>query len=63
MPLDKATLDFLVEETIANALEDSNEKLQELARKYGLKILVRPPIVSKITQVPLPEGEVIWEKD
>ena len=63
MPLDKATLDFLVEETIANALEDSNEKLQELARKYGLKIHVRPPIVMEISQVPLPEGEVIWKKD
>ena len=63
MPLDKATLDFLVEETIANALEDSKEKLNELARKYGLKIFVKPPIVREITQVPLPEGEVTWEKE
>jgi len=61
MPLDKATLDFLVEETIANALEDSKEKLNELARKYGLKIYVKPPIVREIQQVAQPDGEVIWE--
>lgn len=62
MPLDKETLDFLVDETILNALEDSKEKLNELARKYGLKIRMRPPIVVEIVQVPQPDGEVIWEK-
>ncbi|MFW9922771.1 MAG: hypothetical protein ACFFDW_05715 [Candidatus Thorarchaeota archaeon] len=59
MPLDKATLDFLVEETIQNALEDTKFKLNELSMKYKLKIKVKPPIVTEITQVA--KGEVIWE--
>lgn len=63
MPIDKETLDFLVDETIIHALEDSKEKLDVLARKYGLKIRVRPPIIIEIVQVPQPDGEVIWEKE
>ncbi|MHA1155884.1 MAG: hypothetical protein ACTSQK_07215 [Candidatus Heimdallarchaeota archaeon] len=63
MPIDKETLDFLVEETIVNALEDSKEKLNELARKYGLKIRVRPPVIVEIVQVPQPNGKVIWEQE
>lgn len=58
MPLDKATLDFLVEETIANALEDSKDKLNELAMKYKLKIRVKPPIIVEIKQEK--KGRVIW---
>lgn len=59
MPLDKATLDFLVEETIQNALEDTKFKLNELSMKYKLKIKVRPPKVIEITQDE--KGKVIWE--
>ncbi|NHJ32342.1 MAG: hypothetical protein FK732_05735 [Asgard group archaeon] len=59
MPLDKETLNFLVEETIDNALQDSKEKLGELAYKYQLKITVKPPILVKVEQVE--KGEVVWE--
>ncbi len=52
-----------MDETIVYALEDTKEKLNELARKYGLKIRVRPPIIVDIVQVPQPDGKVIWEKD
>ncbi|NHJ04345.1 MAG: hypothetical protein EAX90_05950 [Candidatus Heimdallarchaeota archaeon] len=60
MPLDKDTLDFLVNETIDNALEDTKMKLNELAIKYKLEINVRPPIIIEIKQVD--NGKVIWEK-
>ena len=61
MPLDKDTLDFLVNETIENALEDTKMKLEELAMKYKLEINVKPPIVIDIKQ--MPEGKVIWHND
>ena len=60
MPLDKDTLDFLVNETIETALTDTREKLEELSMKYKLKIRVTPPLVLEIIQQE--QGEVIWEK-
>ena len=59
MPIDKSTIDFLVEETIATALEDTKEKLNELAMKYKLVIRVKPPVIIEITQEK--KGQVIWE--
>ncbi|NPE08004.1 MAG: hypothetical protein GNW80_06965 [Asgard group archaeon] len=59
MPIDKETLNFLVEETIDNVLQDSKEKLNELAYKYKLKITVKPPMLVEIEHVE--KGEVIWE--
>ncbi len=59
LPIDKETLNFLVEETIDNVLQDSKEKLNELAYKYKLKITVKPPMLVEIEHVE--KGEVIWE--
>ena len=61
MPLDQDTVNFLVSETIENALQDCKANLDELSKKYQLKIRVRPPIVIEIKQVE--KGEVIWEED
>jgi len=61
MPLDKETLNFLVEETIDNALQDTKEKLNELAYKYKIKIIVKPPQLINVTQVE--KGEIIWKTD
>ncbi|HUU76977.1 MAG TPA: hypothetical protein VMX55_01440 [candidate division Zixibacteria bacterium] len=61
MPLDKDTLDFLVNETIENTLEDTKMKLNELAMKYKLEINVRSPIIIEIKQVD--KGKVIWQKE
>lgn len=61
MPLDKDTLDFLVNETIENALEDTKMKLNELAMKYKLEISVKLPIIIEIKQVN--NGKVIWKKE
>lgn len=59
MPIDQETLNFLVEETIDNAMQDGKEKLNELARKYKLKIRVRTLSLLEVT--PGTEGEIIWE--
>ncbi len=59
LPLDKETLNFLVEETIDNALQDAKEKLNELAYKYKLQITVKPPLLVDIEHVE--KGEVVWD--
>lgn len=59
LPLDKETLNFLVEETIDNALQDAKEKLNELAYKYKLKITVKLPLLVDIEHVE--KGEVVWD--
>ena len=59
LPLDKETLNFLVEETIDNALQDAKEKLNELAYKYRLKITVKPPLLVDIKHVE--KGEVVCD--
>jgi len=59
LPLDKETLNFLVEETIDNALQDTKEKLNELAYKYKLKITIKPPLLVEIEHVE--KGEVVWD--
>ncbi|MBN1330418.1 MAG: hypothetical protein JXA54_13170 [Candidatus Heimdallarchaeota archaeon] len=61
MPLDKDTIEFLVAETIEAALEDTKEKLTELAIKYKFKITVKPPILVEVEQAV--KGEIIWKKD
>ncbi|MBD3189974.1 MAG: hypothetical protein GF308_05000 [Candidatus Heimdallarchaeota archaeon] len=58
MPLDEATLNFLIEETIETALEDTKDRLNELAMKYSLKIRVSPPKVHEVTIAN--QGEVLW---
>jgi len=60
LPLDYDTLIFLIKETISNALEDTNDKLNELAIKYKVKIIAKPPILVKVEQKD--KGELIWEK-
>ena len=60
MPLDQETLNFLVEETIENGLQDCKEKLNELATKYKLKIRVKTLALLDVTSGE--DGEVIWEK-
>ena len=59
VPLDQETINFLVEETIENGLLDSKEKLNELAKKYKLKIRVKTLALLDVTIGE--EGEVIWE--
>ncbi|MBK5114807.1 MAG: hypothetical protein KGD59_07135 [Candidatus Heimdallarchaeota archaeon] len=59
MPLDKEMLNFLVEETIDNALQDTKEKLNELAYKYQMRITVRAPLLVNVEQVE--KGEVVWD--
>lgn len=59
MPLNQETLEFLVNEAIEAALEDTREKLTELARKYNFKIIVKAPTLVKIEQAR--KGEIIWE--
>ncbi len=61
MPLDKETIEFLVAETIDAALEDTKEKLTELAMKYKFRITVKPPILVKVETAQ--KGEIIWNKD
>jgi len=59
MPLDQETIEFLVQETIEAALEDTKEKLNELIRKYNFKIRVRKPALIAIEMAA--KGELIWE--
>ena len=59
MPLDQETLKFLIDETIEAALEDTREKLTELARKYNFKITVIPPTLVKVE--PAEKGEIVWK--
>jgi P pilus assembly chaperone PapD len=61
LPIDKETLNFLVEETIDNALQDTKEKLNELAYKYKLKIIVKPPLLVEIEHVE--KGKVVWDME
>ena len=61
MPIDQETLEFLVNETVENALQDSKEKLSELASKYKLIIKIKAPKLIEVQQEK--EGNLIWLED
>ncbi|NHJ46763.1 MAG: hypothetical protein FK733_03145 [Asgard group archaeon] len=60
MPIDLDMLEFLVKEAIDTALQDTKEKLNELAMKYKLQISVRPPVLVDLEQVE--NGTVVWKE-